>query len=179
MTTKKTTYCLPILLFMLVLISSCKKDEGVSGNYAASYSAWKSFKSSVNNSYQYAVITDSWTGHATETILTVKNGKVVQRAYVGKVIDGQFGTVKITEQWTEDASTLNVHQQQGAETITLDEVYTKAKSQWLINSKNTETYFETNNQGMISTAGYTDKNCMDDCFTGIKISFIRKTTTDL
>ena len=175
---KKTTYCLTLLIVTFSLFVGCKKDDGVAGNYAASLRAWKTFKSSVNNSYQYAATSSSWAGFSTETIITVKNGKVVQRAYTLKTIDGKTGAATVSQSWIEDVATLNSHRE-GAETLTMDEVYTKAKNQWLAGSSTTETYFETKNQGMISTAGYREKTCVDDCFVGIHISFIRKTTIEL
>jgi len=167
-----------LLLMVTLIFASCKKDEGVTGNYSTSYKAWTKFKSSVNNSYEYAVTSASWTGYATETIITVKDGKVVQRAFLAKTINGSTGATTIVKQWTEHSTTLNTHNE-GAETLTMDEVYIKAKAEWLVSSKNTDRYFETNNQGMLSTAGYTEKGCMDDCFNGIKISFIRKITTEM
>lgn len=162
-----------LLLIALAVFVSCKKDEGVIDDYQKSLNTWKAFKSSVNNSYEYAVVTSSWTGYGTETVLTIKNGQVVQRSYTSKSVDGGSGAIKIIERWTEDLAQLNTHQQ-GAESLTLDEVYIKAKKKWLVNSKDTETYFEAKNQGMLSTAGYVENGCMDDCFTGITIGFIRK-----
>ena len=165
-----------LVVVIALTFASCKKDEGVIGNYGASYKAWTNFKSSVNNSYEYAVTSASWTGYGNETIITVRNGKVVQRSFLAKTINGATGAATIVNQWVEDSSKLNTHNE-GAATLTMDDVYRKAKAEWLVSNKNTDTYFENNNQGMLSTAGYTEKGCMDDCFNGIKISFIRKITT--
>lgn len=174
---KKTNYLLAALIVMLTIFAACKKDEGVNADYAASYKAWKAFKLAVNDSYEYAVVTGSWTGYTTETIITVKNGKVVQRAHSSATTDRQTGAKTIVEQWVEHITTLNVHKNAAA--LTLDEVYLKAKHDWLVKSNTRDTYFENTNQGMISTAGYTTKDCMDDCFNGIKINFVRKITNEI
>lgn len=175
---KKIGYILSLFTLILMLLTSCKKDEGVKGDFNASFKAWKKFKSSVNNSYQYTVVSGSWTGFGNETTIDVKNGKVIQRTYTATTMDGATGVKKIVEQWTEDLTTLNVHNN-GAAALTLDEIYMKAETEWLVNIKNADTYLETKNQGMISMAGYVPKGCMDDCFTGITISSIRSITTEI
>ncbi|SCW47000.1 hypothetical protein [Mucilaginibacter sp. NFR10] len=79
----------------------------------------------------------------------------------------------IREQWHEDKNSLNQHDA-GAASITLDQVYQKAKNEWLSTDKKKNTiYFETNNNGMISNASYVPNGCQDDCSTGISISEIK------
>jgi len=60
----------------------------------------------------------------------------------------------------------------GAAPLTLSEIYDKAQKEWLIERENTTTYFETENNGMISTCGYVENNCADDCFIGVLINTI-------
>ncbi|GGE22196.1 MULTISPECIES: hypothetical protein [Sphingobacterium] len=57
-------------------------------------------------------------------------------------------------------------------TITLDEIYERAKNKWLIKNDKVDVFFENNNNGMISLAGFWPKGCMDDCFSGVKIKLI-------
>jgi hypothetical protein len=77
-------------------------------------------------------------------------------------------------EWQEDGESLNSHNASGAsEVMTLDDVYTKSKTDWLVSRKNTQTFFETENNGMISLSGFVPDNCQDDCFTGIRIVEIR------
>jgi len=163
-----------LLLILMAFITSCTKIEYKS-DFDKSYDAWISFKSSSGNSYQYMVSSSSWTGIRTETIITVDQGKVVQRDF--KLLQNpQDGTpnYKVLEQWTEDKGSLNTHSQSAAaEVITLDEIYQKAKTEWLLKRANSTVYLETNNDGMISTCGYVEDGCQDDCFRGIKIDFIR------
>lgn len=56
--------------------------------------------------------------------------------------------------------------------ITLDEIYERAKNEWLIKSDKADVFFENNNNGMISLAGSLLKGCMDGCFNGVSIKLI-------
>ncbi|HEY0898051.1 MAG TPA: hypothetical protein VGD90_01910 [Sphingobacteriaceae bacterium] len=165
---------LSLALILMVLISSCSKLE-YKTDFDKSYDAWISFKSSSGNSYQYMVSSSSWSGIRAETIITVNQGKVIQREF--KLLQNpQDGTTnyEVLDQWTEAEGSLNTHSQSAAaETVTLDEIYQKAKSEWLVKRANSTVYLETNNDGMISTCGYVEDGCADDCFRGIKIDFIR------
>lgn len=163
-----------LLLLTIVALTSCKKnDMEYRNDFDKSYDSWLSFKQSYNNSYRYIVQFGSWTGYSSETIITVNGGKVVKRSYVGKTIERPSNAVVIREEWNEEASTLNTHES-GATTATLDEIYQKAKNDWLLKRKDANTYFESNNAGMISSCGYVPINCTDDCFTGISIKHIEK-----
>lgn len=167
-----------IYLFSLLLIgslfASCKKsDIEYDNEFSKSSKAWANFKASSDNSYRYMVGTSSWTSYSTETTITVRNGQVVGRSYVAKGIVGQATTITVMEEWVEDESSLNTHTN-GAKPITLDEVYQKAKTDWLLKRKDAATSFEAKNNGLISAAGYVPNGCQDDCFMGIHIRFIEK-----
>ncbi len=72
--------------------------------------------------------------------------------------------------WVEDISGIGTHKNTAAcPYLTLDAVYEEAKNEWLKKRENAETFFETENNGMISTCGYTPDGCQDDCFRGIRI----------
>ncbi|RAJ30211.1 hypothetical protein [Pedobacter cryoconitis] len=161
-----------ILLFMfltLTVFTSCKKSIDHKNDFDRSHDSWMSFKKSSNNSYSYQVSSLSWTGTNSETVITIKNGKVTNRSYVYTIPGETQGSQPIVKnEWQEDQSKLNTHST-GAATLTLDEVYQKAKTEWLLKRKDAETYFEANNNGMISTCGYVNNGCQDDCFNGIKI----------
>ncbi|WP_199158518.1 hypothetical protein [Pedobacter nototheniae] len=167
-------YNLLILLFVGIFFSACKKDKIVSANdYEKSYKTWLNFKVASNNSYRYQVNTNSWTGYSTETTITVQNGAIVKRAYVAKAIDPKTHAIVVVKEWIEDKTSLNTHQD-GALTRTLDDIYDEAKSNWLIKRKDAKTSFEAKNNGMISSCGYVENGCQDDCFNGIYISLIEK-----
>lgn len=167
------------ILFLLIAgsFASCKKSDIVYENdFDRSYKAWQSFKSSSGNSYRYTVSSGSWVGTTNTTVITVKNGRVDERSYVYTQPQDRPGgnmTSVIVEQWTEDASTLNSHTN-GYPTMTLDEIYEKAKTQWLLKRKDAKVYLETKNDGMISSCGFVEDNCADDCFNGINITSIVK-----
>lgn len=169
---KSSAYLLPLSLVLLLF--SCKKDTELlyRGEFQESYQAWLDFKTSSGNSYQYVNFSSSWTGIQSRTTIIVDKGVVVGRSYV--LIDNHTSSgPAIVEQWTEDRNTLNSHDR-GATTLTLDQIYDKAKTDWLIKRDKTTTYFETANRGMISSCGYVYNNCADDCFNGIHIISIEK-----
>ncbi|WP_343668993.1 hypothetical protein [Chitinophaga sp.] len=161
-----------ILLLFVCLFGSCKKIE-FADELARSKDVYIAFKASTGNSYAYVVRTDSWIGVTTLTTITVENGKVVKRAYVLKERVDTINELVVKDQWTEDASSLGSHEA-GADIQTLDDVYDRARKDWLKKRDDANTYFEAKNNGMISTAGYVNKNCADDCFVGIEISSIEK-----
>lgn len=163
-----------ILLLILTSFTSCEKDDFTySNDFEKSYKAWTDFKQVSNDSYSYTVTTSSWTGTSTATIITVDDGQVVKRSYVAKSIISSSNEVIIHEQWEEQGATLNTHPN-GSPLITLDNVYQKAKTEWLPKRANAKSYFETKNDGMISSCGYVENNCADDCFVGITITNIEK-----
>lgn len=160
------------ILFLSILISSCEKGV-VESDFDKSLSVWLNFKKSVNNNYSYTVRTESWAGFGDSTIISVQNGNITGRKYASYVIDSQTGKKNPTGSWTETKADLNSHDS-GAQSITIDAIYEKASSEWLKINKNENTiHFETKNQGIISTCGYTNKNCKDDCFVGVVISNIK------
>jgi hypothetical protein len=168
---KSTLY---YLLPLLLIFSACKKDSiEHSKDFDVSYIAWLNFKASANNSYQYQVTTISLTGYSTNTTITIKAGKVTKRTYVAKTIKQPGNLVTIHKEWVENENELNTHDS-AAPILTLDEIYAKAKTDLLLKRSDAKVYFEAENNGMISSCGYVQSNCADDCFNGINIAFIEK-----
>lgn len=174
-------YLYPFFLILAgLLFVSCKKskDDDIAyyKEFTNSYRAFDDFKASSGNSYSFTVITASWAWgrSGTETTIKVKDGKAIERSYVSKrVVNYTTNEEVILEQWTEDEASLRSHQS-GFTLFTLDEVYQKAKTDWLLKRNDTDTYFEAGNNGMLSNCGYVPRGCTDDCFTGITISAIVK-----
>ncbi|WP_316819022.1 hypothetical protein [Pedobacter nyackensis] len=165
-------YYLLIVLMMACIVTSCKKSDIEHENdYDKSYKAWQAFKASSNNSYRYKTYFGSWVGYSGETTITVKDGKVVGRSYIGKKREHPSNELVVYEEWTEDATNLNSHVL-GDNIWTLDEIYEKAKTVWLVKNKEAKTSLETKNNGMISACGFVPNNCADDCFRGITITLI-------
>lgn len=80
-----------------------------------------------------------------------------------------------TLQWIEKSGELGTkptHYSSASPLYTLDDIYEKAKSDWLKYRENASITFKTENKGMISAVGYGMKGCMDDCFNGVWIESI-------
>ncbi|MBW8688370.1 hypothetical protein [Chitinophaga rhizophila] len=164
----------PIVLMLIsTLFVACKKDIEFDNAFSKSEKAWNRFKSAAGNSYQYMVNTVSWSGHSTETTIVVTDGKVTGRSFLALARQDANGQLEIRSMWREDTSDLNSHSE-GAESLTLDEIYALAKNDLLKKREDANTYFETQNSGMISLCGYVSKACTDDCFTGIRIKYIER-----
>jgi hypothetical protein len=162
-----------LTFFAFITLTSCKKENiAHSGDYAISYRTWQAFKEKSGNSYVYQVTGGSWVGYSWETTITIKEGKAVERSYVLKGSPAGGGPVTILDNWKEDETQLGTHEK-GDAAITLDEIYRKAQEDWLRKRDDATTYFEAENEGMISLCGYVPNNCADDCFRGIRIQFIR------
>lgn len=162
-----------LLLCLVTLATSCRKSNmEFKSEYERSYDAWADFKSKSANKYQYTVSQGSVFNFGANTTITVVGGKITERKYSSYKIEGAGQTV-ITSEWTEDANAIGSHTA-GAAAITMDEVYSKAKNDWLKKRDNAKVYFESKNNGMLSTAGFVPNGCMDDCFEGIHITSIIK-----
>ena len=172
----KHPYILAILLLAGTLFLSCHKSNlTYESNFKKSYNAWQSFKQTSGNSYRYMVMGSTWVGYSWQTLITVMKGKVTERDY--KLTPSPNSTVSIPAdklEWSEKEGELNTHDDSpAAEAITLDQVYEKARTEWLIKRKNATTILEATNNGMISSCGYAEINCVDDCFRGITIKYIQ------
>ncbi|MBV5281768.1 MAG: hypothetical protein JZU53_04955 [Paludibacter sp.] len=169
----KEKLCILTLLFMGVLLGSCENDDfNYQSNFEKSYKVWLSFKSTSGNSYSYKVTQASVFGPASETTITVNDGKVTERHFKYTSTVGMINVPSDVLEWAENENGIGLHTY-GAAALTLDQIYDKARSEWLIKRENAKVYLETNNNGLISSCGYQEDGCMDDCFIGIHISDIK------
>ncbi|TCK83147.1 hypothetical protein [Albibacterium bauzanense] len=167
--------CLLILLIGFFFTSCKKSDIEYQNSFEKSQQAWLNFKKANNNSYQYTVTGGTWIGRSWETRLSITNGKITQRHFKYTNLDEEFESNIPEDQleWTENEDELNSHEQTpAAASLTLDEVYETAKNVWLKKQENATTYFKADNDGLISSCGFVENNCMDDCFVGITIAKI-------
>jgi hypothetical protein len=162
------------LLFLSTIIFSCESDDlDYQNDFKSSQNAWLKFKELTNNSYKYTAVSGSWIGLSWETTIKVFNGKIIERHFKYIMTDGLPEDFPEEElEWTENENEIGSHKYSGAEPLTLDQIYTKAEKEWLLKRDNFKTYFETQNNGLISTCGYVENGCMDDCFVGIHIKSI-------
>lgn len=143
-------------------------------DFNRSYSRWLSFKDSCHNSYTFQALKSSWTGQGVETTIKVTNGVPVERTILNRVYSHPNGILKVdTLLFESEAGAQLGISGYGLHLFTLDEIYNEAKNNWLQKRDDVETYFEANNNGMISTAAYRQSGCQDDCSIGVNIQFIR------
>ena len=162
-----------LCISLIFILASCKKDELTPG-YDESYKAWTAFKKSSANSYTYTAFGGSVFGYYAETKITVTDGKVAGREFLAGRYEANSSNLIVSKTWVETSANLNTHGNEAHEPLTLDQVYAKAKTEWLnASKKDNDRFLETNNNAMISTAGYVPKGCMDDCFNGIHIKDIK------
>lgn len=174
---KSKIYIIAVLLIGN-LITSCEKSNfEYEGDFQNSSNAWLDFKESSNNSYKYVVLGGSvFTSYGWETTITVSNGTITQRHFRYTSTTELPDTIPEEEvEWTENEGEINNREFTGAaEALTLDEIYHKAQQEWLLKRNNIKVYFETKNNGLISSRGYVEDGCMDDCFNGITIKSIQE-----
>jgi hypothetical protein len=166
-----------IYFILLALIGSifysCNSDDlEYQNEFETSKKVWLDFKESANNSYKYTVVNGSWVGFSSETTIRVENGEITQRHFEYTSTEGLSEDIPENElSWTETETEIGSHEN-GGEPLTIDEIYNRAEEDWLIGRRNTTTYFESENNGIISSCGYVEDNCADDCFIGIDINNI-------
>lgn len=189
-------------LFLTVILFGCSKDElEYQNEFDKSYKAWLQYKQN-NKSYSYTAKTTSWIGTTTHTTITVENNQVSKRdfkyariggktipengwtkqlaiealkeiGYTENEMSSSFGNEIIDKlQWVENKEDLGKNGN-AEQLMTLEQIYDKAKNDWITKRPNSQIYFEAKNNGLISTAGYVPDGCMDDCFVGIKIISIQ------
>lgn len=174
---KKPGLALFMLISFVAIFAGCQKSNLVhTSDFEKSHKEWLNFKKESGNSYQYTVLRSSWVGMSWQTVITVKAGKVVKRDFTWVLPDDWVKDVPADEkEWTENESEINSHEDSGAaDAVTLDEIYAKAKNYWLKKRDHVKTYFEANNNGLISSCGFAEDGCVDDCFNGINIILIKK-----
>ncbi|PCJ96492.1 MAG: hypothetical protein COA50_06845 [Flavobacteriaceae bacterium] len=166
--TKGTIY--RVILCLVLCLSSCdKNDLDHQNEYDLSLQTWLDLKALNQNTYEYTVTYSSWVGFSWETTITVQNGIIVKREFEYVQLPADFPDTVL--QWTKSENEIGTYEN-GAAPLTLDQVYEIAAQEWLINRKNAKTYLETNHNGLISSCGYVENGCSDDCFVGIHIKSI-------
>jgi hypothetical protein len=149
-----------------------KENIDKQSEYDASYKAWISFRNNAKNAYSYTNSFGSWTGFGVIIKTSVRNGKIISRDYT-RIQYRNDGTDKAdtVKTWHEDATTINTHPNDVLDALTVDDIYLKARTQWLkVDAAANQIIFETNNNGIISSCGYVPRNCADYCFNGVKIT---------
>ena len=171
---KNRIYLIALVLVGCLMSCESESDDTIYQNeLEKSLAALSKFKKKTNNTYKYTVVGTSWIGVFWETTIVVTHGKVTQRKYKCGNIEGYQNSIpKENAEWTENKNQIGSHAY-GFEPLTLDEVYAKAAQEWMPKREDVQTYFEIENDGLISTCGYEISGCADDCFIGIRIKSIQ------
>ena len=164
-------------LLIMFLFFSCEKGEtnqfelrGENGfSYNESFELWNKLKENNGNSYVYKTKFVSWTNYGSSTELKIKNGIVVERIFEKFRYLESNGEKEIIDSYFENIENLGTHDK-GALPKTIDALYNSCASEYLmVNSKENEIYFDTNENGLLSLCGFVPIGCVDDCFRGVQL----------
>lgn len=129
----------------------------------------------VQRDFHYLTMNDiqrpenGWTSAEADAILQAM-GSTAERFYE----EEGFSFLEVLEwkEMGEELGTTSYIYSSASPTYTLDDIYEKARTDWLKKRSDAEIFFEVENNGMLSVAGYVPNGCMDDCFYGIRIQSI-------
>jgi hypothetical protein len=176
----KISNCFILFLFCNTLLSCSSNDTdrgeitGESGvSYNDSRTMWKELKAQNDETYNYTMSFISWSGFGSRTTITVKDGLVSKREYLyfEQILNevSELEEVEI-ESYTEAGEEIGSNSE-GFDPLLIDELYETCISEYLIvNTDENDIYFNTNDAGIISSCGFVEKGCVDDCFIGFRIS---------
>ncbi len=183
----KTSFLLVPLItacLTLGLLSSCEKKSlpavPFEKELALSKQIWLQFKNDCNDTYKYKIYEETYTNidgeHTVSTVITVKEGIIIRREYIDESCqvdhphDGESCVITQVIEWTENRDDLNTHPE-GTKAMTMDNVYTKARNEWLKKMNGNFNYIlATDNDGMISKCGNYNLDIFDgERFNGITI----------
>lgn len=131
--------------------------------YQKSLEAFEAGKTAHQNSYQFTLSFSSWSGYWQKTTMIVQEGKVVERQFES----GHEYEKKYNKTWKETGAKLGSHED-GHAPMTMDAVYEEAQG-WIKGSAENDYFFSTDATGIVTTAGFVPKECMDDCFEGYHV----------
>ena len=128
-------------------------------------------KAENGNSYFYVFLEQSFAGFGSETKITVNRGKVISRHYEAFEISEEDGVKTITFSYAEEFKKDLGKHPDGAEPVTMDQLYRSCVAQYLIADPDAnEVYFDTNEEGVMMLCGFVPIGCQDDCYKGITLS---------
>ena len=151
----------------LSLLSPLESEQALS--YDQSLIKWQELKDQNGNSYIYQTTFTSWIGMGHTTELKIENGVVTSRIFQ-EFARRSDGSEDIIDSYREDSRNLGTHEK-GADVLTIDQLYEKCATEYLVvDEENNTVFFETSRDGILTICGYVPDQCVDDCFKGIKIN---------
>ncbi|MBD8488044.1 hypothetical protein IFO69_04725 [Echinicola sp. CAU 1574] len=161
----------PAILIALFLFSCDSGQDDHQNQLEKSEKNWQVLKSENGESYRYQVSTSSWTGYSSITTITVLKGLVTKREFQSYLPDNEGGQ-ELVYSYVEEGEKIGADTE-GAEPITLDELYDVCKEEYLTVDPNSNTiYFTEFDNGLVKSCGYVPQNCVDDCFFGFSLKII-------
>ncbi len=119
----RTRFAIVFLFVASVAISAEPTDAE---KLATSLEKWTAAKKECGGNYSYKVIQSSFTGFRAETLVVVKDNKVVERKYSTATPKEPGGKAELKQIWSETEKEIGKNKQ-GAEALTLDQLYEGAK----------------------------------------------------
>ena len=153
------------------VLTTFRSDKGLT--YNESLEKWTRLKSENGNSYTYEITRSSVFGFSNTTTLTIQEGKIIARSYESYIRDPEKNdsSLILEDSYEEDASNLGSNKN-GAGLKLIDDYYNDCSSKYLVvNTSNNILTLKTNDLGITTSCGYSNKECQDDCFRGYVISF--------
>lgn len=144
------------------------KQQALLGKLEYSHKVWQQVRKQ-SGDYQYQVSFSSWVGFSSQTLISIKQHKVVARNYSAWQAPNNEGKSSLAERWVEQSGNLHSHKR-GAKAKTLDQLYSECRV--LITQHATaDSYFSLafDHHGLIKHCSYQAKQCVDDCQMGIAI----------
>src|SRR5690606_37508708 len=127
--------CLLSFLFISCHLDALAPGQDVKGEsgftYSESKSKWLQMKKEEGNSYKYRVYEISWTGHGSNTILTIENGIVTSRTYQEFFMDHDTGDIENGNSYHEVGIDVGSNQA-GARPWTIDDLYGICIAEYLV-----------------------------------------------
>ena len=152
------------------ILDTLKSNNGLSFN--ENLDKWYELKTENGSSYTYKIKRSSVFGNTETTTFVVQNDKIVSRKFESYTpnFDSEDYELILTNSYEENESNLGENTN-GAELKLIEDYYNDCSSEYLIvDTTNNIITFTTADSGIITSCGYTDERCADDCFIGYFIS---------
>lgn len=152
-----------------LLVCGGHTAETDSERLAASAAKWSKIKEECGGNYSYKAIRSSFTGYREETIVTVKDNKVVERQLLTATPAQPGQPPVVRSEWVETGKDIGSHKA-GTEPRTLDELYAVAKKVLEANvPANHSRRLGLDKQGLLQYCFIVDTRIQDDApMTGMK-----------
>lgn len=132
-----------------------------------SRAAWNALAREQDNTYSYAVHSQSWTGFATRTAIQIQNGTPTYRRFESTPM---IPETPLSLQWEERGAELGSHS--GAPpAATMEKLYDRCATEVLTQNAGTnEITLRFDGRNLLIQCTYVPDNCADDCLFGVSVA---------